>query len=73
MVAATAIDQRYRVRMPEPWSNSAWIDVRNDAVKAVLTVAAAQCANPTVTNISDWMAGFAAWEVSVRCDALRSK
>lgn len=56
-----------RVRLPEPYSYGAWIDVRNEAIRAATRAASACCSNPQVQKISDWMAGFAAYAVDFRC------
>ena len=66
-LSATDGLQRFHVRLPAPWSASAWIDVRNAAITAAALTAAATCKAPTPIRISDWMAGFAAWEVTFSC------
>lgn len=67
VVASTAQDCRIRSRLPEPYSAGAWIDVRNSAVHAARIAAETCCARPRVDRISDWMAGFAAWEIRFTC------
>lgn len=67
VVASTAPDCRIRTRLPEPYSAGAWIDVRNSAVHAALIAAQQCCPEPEVAEISDWMAGFAAWEIRFTC------
>ena len=57
----------FHVRLPSPWAASAWIEVRNAAITAAAPTAQATCPRPTPLRISDWMAGFAAWEVTFRC------
>lgn len=59
--------QRFHVRLPAPWSASAWTDVRNAAITAAARTAQPTCSAPTPIRVSDWMAGFAAWEVTFRC------
>jgi hypothetical protein len=63
----TAQDCRVRARLPEPWSFAAWIDVRRAAVAAATHAARACCAAPHPVKVSDWMAGFAAWEITYAC------
>jgi hypothetical protein len=67
VIAATTEDCVVRTRLPEPYSASAWIEIRNSAVHAALNAATACCAQPRVLRIEDWMAGFAAWEIRFSC------
>lgn len=67
-VALRPDDCRVRARLPEPWSFGAWIDVRRAAVHAATPAARACCATPVVGQVSDWMAGFAAWEITFTCE-----
>lgn len=68
-VALAPEDCRVRARLPEPWSFAAWIDVRRAAVAAATRTAGACCAAPRPVQVADWMAGFAAWEITFSCSA----
>ena len=70
VLATEHSDCRIRARLPEPYSAGAWIDTRNSAIHAARLAATACCAHPSVSAIEDWMAGFAAWEISFRCHDL---
>lgn len=69
VLAATPLDCRVRTRLPAPYSLGAWIGIRNSAVHAARRAALSCCAEPRVLRVSDWMAGFAAWEVTFECPA----
>ncbi|MSR13570.1 MAG: hypothetical protein EXR86_03200 [Gammaproteobacteria bacterium] len=58
---------RVQVRLPEPFSYGAWSGVRNAAIRVAANAAIACCATPQVELVSDWTAGFAAYEVAFRC------
>lgn len=60
-------DCRFRTRLDGPTAVDAWIGIRNSAVHAAARAAVACCRTPRVARISDWMAGFAAWEVTFDC------
>ncbi len=67
VLAATTQACIVRARLPEPYSASAWIEIRNSAVHAAQKAAVACCRQPRVAKIEDWMAGFAAWEIRFSC------
>jgi hypothetical protein len=69
VLTASAAHCRIRTRLPAPYSAAAWIEIRNSAVHAARQAARICCATPRVAHVADWMAGFAAWEVTFVCPA----